>query len=323
MPLEPPANRRGGRSVFGRWVLTASTALSRWAAASQDAERVGKAISTPARDAMLSHGTKEIGHGSGFGFHEAMVQAGAVLGPLLVAGNARFSVSFSNGGHTTGIIAQVTPVLVRYTYCNRRSRLRGDPAWVMEFAHYTNRPKNVGLMTPTWRRQCLPVGVFFLKSLYGETSSIRSLTNVPDANGARPGRHVADGRVVWRMLDGQSFRCAICHRHNASVSTWRRRSSSKWRRGIRRYAVGACRERTLRGRHECAGSHHERCNSASSVDDSASSCEFGDTWYGDEPTLSGNRIATWRSIVIGVVAVVVYQPVDGRVESAFCILPGQ
>src|SRR5580698_1401126 len=125
-----------------------------------------------------------------------MDQAGAVLGPLLVAGNARFSVSFSDGGHTTGIIAQVTPVLVRYTYCNRRSRLRGDPAWVMEFAHYTNRPKNVGLMTPTWRRQCLPVGVFFLKGLYGETSSIRSLTNVPDAIGARPGRHVADGRVV-------------------------------------------------------------------------------------------------------------------------------
>jgi hypothetical protein len=38
-------------------------ALSRWADASQDAERVGKAIRTPARDAMLSHGTKEIGHG--------------------------------------------------------------------------------------------------------------------------------------------------------------------------------------------------------------------------------------------------------------------
>jgi MFS family permease len=43
-------------------------------------------LATPARDAILSHGTKEIGHGWGFGNHEAMDQTGAVIGPLLVAG---------------------------------------------------------------------------------------------------------------------------------------------------------------------------------------------------------------------------------------------
>jgi Major Facilitator Superfamily len=59
----------------------------RWeiAAAMMIAERVGKAIRTPSRDAMLSHATKEVGHGWGFGLHEAMDQAGAMIGPLVVA----------------------------------------------------------------------------------------------------------------------------------------------------------------------------------------------------------------------------------------------
>lgn len=49
------------------------------------AERVGKAIRTPARDALLSFGTQQIGRGWGYGLHEAMDQIGAVCGPLLVS----------------------------------------------------------------------------------------------------------------------------------------------------------------------------------------------------------------------------------------------
>lgn len=59
----------------------------RWehAAALMIVERMGKAIRTPARDAMLSHATAEVGRGWGFGLHEAMDQIGAVAGPLIVA----------------------------------------------------------------------------------------------------------------------------------------------------------------------------------------------------------------------------------------------
>ena len=49
------------------------------------AERVGKAIRNPPRDAMLSHAAREMGYGWGFGFHEALDQFGAMFGPLLVA----------------------------------------------------------------------------------------------------------------------------------------------------------------------------------------------------------------------------------------------
>jgi MFS family permease len=50
------------------------------------AERIGKAIRNPSRDAMLSFATKEMGRGWGFGLHEAMDQTGAVLGPALMSG---------------------------------------------------------------------------------------------------------------------------------------------------------------------------------------------------------------------------------------------
>jgi MFS family permease len=81
----------------------------RWelAAAFLIAERVGKAIRTPARDAMLSHATAEIGHGWGFGLHEAMDQVGAVLGPLLIA-----AVLWAGQGFRTGFGVLLLPALL-------------------------------------------------------------------------------------------------------------------------------------------------------------------------------------------------------------------
>lgn len=56
-----------------------------WAAVLLIMERVGKATRVPSRDVMLSHATSQVGHGWGFGLHEAMDQIGAILGPLIVA----------------------------------------------------------------------------------------------------------------------------------------------------------------------------------------------------------------------------------------------
>jgi hypothetical protein len=49
------------------------------------AERMGKAIRTPARDVMLSCASDSIGRGWGFGLHEALDQIGAICGPLVVS----------------------------------------------------------------------------------------------------------------------------------------------------------------------------------------------------------------------------------------------
>jgi hypothetical protein len=48
-------------------------------------ERVGKGIRSPAKDTILSHATKQVGTGVGFGFAELLDQIGAVAGPLIFA----------------------------------------------------------------------------------------------------------------------------------------------------------------------------------------------------------------------------------------------
>lgn len=58
-------------------------------------ERSGKAIRSPVRDAMLSHAAQRTGSGWGFGLHEAMDQAGAVIGPLAVAWAISRRVAYS------------------------------------------------------------------------------------------------------------------------------------------------------------------------------------------------------------------------------------
>lgn len=77
------------------------------AAALMIAERIGKALRTPARDAMLSHATAGMGHGWGFGLHEALDQTGAVLGPLIVMG-----VLYVGGEYRTGFAVLLLPALI-------------------------------------------------------------------------------------------------------------------------------------------------------------------------------------------------------------------
>jgi MFS family permease len=78
-------------TIFGYVVQMAAVPLLAWAPNWQIAgllivlERVGKAIRNPPRDVMLSHASKDIGLGFGFGLHEAMDQAGALIGPLVLA----------------------------------------------------------------------------------------------------------------------------------------------------------------------------------------------------------------------------------------------
>lgn len=85
-------------ALAGRWEVAAALMIT---------ERIGKAIRTPSRDAMLSHATKEIGRGWGFGLHEAMDQIGAMLGPLIVA-----AVLFVKGGYRTGFAILLIPALL-------------------------------------------------------------------------------------------------------------------------------------------------------------------------------------------------------------------
>ena len=61
------------------------------------AERLGKAVRSPARDAILSYATKQVGRGFGFGIHEAMDQIGAIIGPLFFSAVFLLKGSYKQG----------------------------------------------------------------------------------------------------------------------------------------------------------------------------------------------------------------------------------
>ena len=71
-------------------------------------ERVGKATRNPPRDAMLSHAAKQMGYGWGFGVHEALDQAGALFGPLLVA----LIIATSHHDYKAAFAALAVPALI-------------------------------------------------------------------------------------------------------------------------------------------------------------------------------------------------------------------
>lgn len=70
-------------------------------------ERFGKAIRSPARDALLSYATNQIGRGRGFGIHNALDQTGAVCGPLLVA-----TIIFFTGSYRTSFAWLAIPAVL-------------------------------------------------------------------------------------------------------------------------------------------------------------------------------------------------------------------
>ena len=85
-------------ALAGRWEIAAFLMI---------AERMGKAVRTPARDAMLSHATARMGRGWGFGLHEAMDQIGAMLGPSVVA-----LVLYLKGGYKAAFGLLLIPALL-------------------------------------------------------------------------------------------------------------------------------------------------------------------------------------------------------------------
>jgi predicted MFS family arabinose efflux permease len=85
-------------ALAGNWPVAAGLVI---------AERGGKALRTPARDAMLSYAAKDMGGaGWAFGLHEALDSIGGVLGPLIAA-----LVLFLHGGYRHAFAWLLLPAL--------------------------------------------------------------------------------------------------------------------------------------------------------------------------------------------------------------------
>jgi len=85
-------------ALAGQWPLAAGLVVT---------ERVGRGIRKPTVEAMLSYAGKSIGAGWVFGLNEALDQAGATIGPLLMA-----LVLYLNGGFRTGFGVLLVPALL-------------------------------------------------------------------------------------------------------------------------------------------------------------------------------------------------------------------
>jgi MFS family permease len=81
-----------------QWPVAASLVVS---------ERIGRGIRKPTVEAMLSYAGRSIGAGWVFGLNEALDQAGATIGPLLMA-----LILYLNGGYRTGFAALLIPALL-------------------------------------------------------------------------------------------------------------------------------------------------------------------------------------------------------------------
>jgi MFS family permease len=90
-------------------------------------ERIGKAIRSPAKDALLSPATKQIGTGMGFGIHEAMDQVGAVIGPLVFV--AALAI---NGSYSTGFLLMWIPAILTVVVLVATRLKVPDPALLEE-----------------------------------------------------------------------------------------------------------------------------------------------------------------------------------------------
>ena len=87
-----------GLALATRWPLAATLVV---------AERTGRGIRKPTVEAMLSYAGKSIGAGWVFGLNEALDQAGATVGPLLMA-----LILYLNGGFRTGFSVLLIPALL-------------------------------------------------------------------------------------------------------------------------------------------------------------------------------------------------------------------
>ncbi|MER6738398.1 MFS transporter [Streptomyces puniciscabiei] len=93
------------------------------------AERVGKAVRSPAKDTLLSHATAATGRGRGFAVHEAMDQIGALVGPLLVAGV--LALTGTDYGPALGVLA-VPGIAVLLLLFRLRARVPDPEAYERE-----------------------------------------------------------------------------------------------------------------------------------------------------------------------------------------------
>jgi MFS family permease len=139
-------------------------------------ERFGKAVRTPARDTMLAEASVDLGRGKAFATHEALDQAGALVGPLVVAAVLAAQHSYSTAFAILGIPGVLAMCVLFYLRRQVPQPGAYDPA-----VHAT---------------QTQPVSVHGFSRLYWQYAVFTALTLLGFATFAVLGYHLARYHVV-------------------------------------------------------------------------------------------------------------------------------
>ena len=141
-------------------------------------ERMGKAIRSPARDAMLSFAAKKVGTGIGFGLNEALDQIGAMLGPIVVSG----ILFFRHDYHESFLFLAIPALLAMLSL------------WVAK--HYYPNPRELEARYPALKKEGIPKTFWFY--LIGAGFVAAGFTDFPLIAYHFEKKHVLD--PVWIPL---------------------------------------------------------------------------------------------------------------------------
>jgi predicted MFS family arabinose efflux permease len=187
-------------ALAGNWPMAAVLIM---------AERTGRGIRKPATDAMLSFAGKAIGRGWVFGLNEGLDQAGATIGPLIVA-----LVLFMKGGYRTGfgvllissLLCLTTLVIARVLY-PRPHELEGKSS---EFLKTKGFSKSFWIYVAGGALIAAGFADFSLISFHFKKAATISDTEVALFYALAMGASAITNLVFGRLFDRFGFPIAIC-----------------------------------------------------------------------------------------------------------------
>ncbi|KRT35370.1 MFS transporter [Acetomicrobium hydrogeniformans] len=174
-------------------------------------ERLGKAIRSPARDALLSYATKQVGRGWGFGIHEAMDQIGAIIGPLIMSLALYLGLGF-RGGFSLLFVPAVFILLV-LTLVKRTTP--APQSFEVEEEAKGEEEKDAKLPRVFWRYMlfvCLAgVGLipFQIMAYHMKSGAFVSDVSIPIYYAMAMGIDALFALIVGRLYDSVGLRCLL------------------------------------------------------------------------------------------------------------------
>lgn len=176
-------------ALAGNWPLAAVLIVT---------ERTGRAIRKPSTEAMLSHAGHQIGQGWVFGLNEALDQAGATIGPLVMA-----LVLFFKGGYREGYALLAVPAIITVATIFAAQRWFPRPS-DLEAGHRLDRR---GLSRRYWyyliAAACIAAGFadFALIGYHFQKASVVSPTLIPVYYAVAMGAGAIGALALGRLYD--------------------------------------------------------------------------------------------------------------------------